>query len=84
MGDMREEFDALKKHHKSRKQNNLDIAKSRISELGAIVVHTEWHWKVPLPNGEYVDYWPSTNKWYYRGHKGRGDFEHRSSHLPVT
>ena len=60
---MKEDFDALKQHHRERIDRNLDEAERRFDELPeGTIKHTRWHWKV----GD-VNYWPSRNKWQPKG-----------------
>jgi hypothetical protein len=34
--------------------------------------HTPWHWSADI-NGERLDFWPSKNKWMFRGKVSTGD-----------
>jgi hypothetical protein len=61
MSDMTEEFDFLKREAKLRKKANLQNANPE-----GWTQHTEFHWSRIL-QGDRMDYWPSTNRFRYRG-----------------
>jgi len=67
MGDMREDFDALKAHNKARKEKNLQSANPE-----GWTVHTPYHWTRKL-NGKHLDYWPSKNKFMYQNNVMHGN-----------
>ena len=67
MGDMREDFDIMKKLNKDRKKRNLESASKE-----GWHIHTEYHWSRDLA-GKRLDYWPSRNKFQYDGHVHAGD-----------
>lgn len=60
MGDMAEDFAALRDHHKERRANNLAKA-----DTSGFTQHTEYHFSTVL-QGERLDYWPSGNKWRWK------------------
>lgn len=59
MGDMGDDFRALKEYRKKQRKNNLESANSE-----GWRIHTEYHWSRML-NGKRLDYWPSRNKFQY-------------------
>ena len=67
MGDMSEEFNALKQLNKDRKKRNLESANS-----DGWNKHTPYHWSRQL-GGKRLDYWPSRNKFQYDGKVMCGD-----------
>ena len=67
MGDMREDFDIIKKLNKGRKKRNLESASKE-----GWHIHTEYHWSRSLA-GKRLDYWPSRNKFQYDGKVHTGD-----------
>lgn len=68
MGDMRDEFDALKEHNKERKARNT----VKNEELKPhFIEHTPYHWG-HFCAGTKVDFYPTTNKWLWRGKKYYG------------
>jgi hypothetical protein len=72
MGDMREYFDALKEYHKERRDKNYNMALEHEGLRSLeFVCHTDWHWQTIL-QGDYLDYWPSSSRWRWRGKTSRG------------
>lgn len=69
MGDMREDFDALKQYNKKRKAKNLAKANSE-----GWKVHTAYHWSRTV-DGKRLDYWPSTTRFQYDGKVYTGGVE---------
>ena len=69
MGDMAEDFKALTKIIKKRKQDNLKKANP-----DGWKIHTPYHWSRDL-NGSRLDYWPSANKFQYEGRLHVGGIE---------
>lgn len=69
MGDMGEIYNAMKKRDKERKKRNLAAANPK-----GWTKHTEYHWSQDL-NGSRLDYWPSKNKFRYKGKIMHGDVE---------
>ena len=67
MGDMREVFDAMKKRDAERRSRNLAAAVPT-----GWTIHTEYHWSRDL-GGYRLDYWPSRNKFQWRGKVMTGD-----------
>lgn len=72
MGDM---GDYWREHKAYRKSKGLParayrpVPKVRMTkaqkEVG-FVACSDWHWQLRI-NGELLDYWPSKNKWQFRG-----------------
>ncbi len=62
MGDMREDFDFLKKLNKELREQRLEDAQPI---LGKFIKHTEYHYGLWLVDSK-LDYWPSTSKWRWR------------------
>ena len=67
MGDMGEIFRAQRDLDKQRKKRNLESANP-----DGWNKHTEWHWYRFL-DGCKLDYWPSRNKFQYKGRLMTGD-----------
>jgi hypothetical protein len=65
MGDMADDFRALKEHNKKRRQSNLNEATSAHWPWDW-VKHTDYHWSITL-QGDRLDYWPSGNRFRWRG-----------------
>ena len=67
--DMGDVFRAMKERNKERKADNLATA----NQTAALdwLKHTPYHWSLML-DGAKLDYWPSTNKWMWRGKKFTG------------
>ena len=73
MGDMREEFDALKAHTASRKAARLAMNTTLMETLGVPAVEqSKGVWRVDTPAGA-VMYYPATNCWQHKGKVCRGD-----------
>lgn len=71
----RDEFwDDLKAHKKEKfdKDRKAFLATALSNDDGGWVKHTEYHWSRFI-NGERLDYWPSRNKFQWRGKVRRGD-----------
>ena len=66
-GDMGEFFNALRERDKQRKARNL-----RAADPTGFTQHTAYHWSCEL-QGHRLDYWPSRNKWRWRGRTYTGD-----------
>ena len=60
-------FKALRERDKERKARNLAAADSE-----GWTQHTDYHWSRKL-NGKQLDYWPSRNKFMYKGRVMTGD-----------
>lgn len=71
MGDMGEVFRDRTKYDKARRQKNLEEAKQSKLPWHRF---TEWHWRIDLLN-DPVDYWPTKNKWRWRGKMYHGDVD---------
>ena len=69
MGDVGECFKALKEHRKIQREKNLKNADPK-----GWNIHTDYHWSMDL-NGYRLDYWPSKNKFQYKGKVMCGDVE---------
>lgn len=71
MGDMGDTFRAMTKYDKERRQRNLEH-----HQQSKLPWHkfTPWHWRVTL-QGSDLDFWPSKNKWKWRGEIYQGDIE---------
>lgn len=67
MGDMREVFDDMREHSRRRRKRNMEVANP-----AGWMLHTQWHWSRIL-DGYRLDYWPSKNKWKYKGKIEQGD-----------
>ena len=67
MGDMREIFNAMREQDKKRKAQNLSAA-----DPTGWTVHTNTHWSRELC-GHRLDYWPSRNKFRWKGKTYCGD-----------
>lgn len=73
MGDMREEFDALKAHTASRKAARLAMNTTLMGTLGVPAVEqSKGVWRVDTAAGA-VMYYPATNCWQHKGKVCRGD-----------
>jgi len=64
--DIYEVFDEIKKHRKERRAKRL----ARTDDFGWSK-HTDTHW-YRMIDGEKLHYWPSANKWLFRGQYYRG------------
>jgi len=69
MGDMAEVFRDMREMDKEQKERNLSKANPE-----GWTQHTEFHWSRDLA-GSRLDYWPSRNKFQYRGKVMRGDVD---------
>jgi len=67
MGDVGDDYKALKELNAEKRQRNLENASRDGWHL-----HTEYHWSRTL-NGKRLDYWPSRNKWQHDGKVMCGD-----------
>ena len=73
MSDRDPIYDALKQHFKEK----FDADRKRFLEEafryddGGWTKHTQWHWSRKI-NGQRLDYWPSRNKFMWRGKVYRG------------
>lgn len=67
MGDMREEFDALKAYHKERRAERASVNIAQLQELGVPAVEQSKNvFRVQTCDGA-VMYYPASNKWQHRG-----------------
>ena len=67
MGDMGEVFNAMREMDAERRSRNLAAA-----DPTGWTIHTEYHWSRDL-GGSRLDYWPSRNKFQWRGKVMTGD-----------
>jgi len=67
MGDMGEIFNAMRERDKQRRSDNLASA-----DPTGWTQHTPVHWSRVLL-GDRLDYWPSRNKFRWRGKTHHGD-----------
>ena len=67
MGDVGEDYKALRELRAEKRKGNLESASKDGWHL-----HTEYHWSRTL-NGKRLDYWPSRNKFQYDGKVMCGD-----------
>lgn len=69
MSDIGDDFKALREHHR-------EVRRRRLAETDDTgwSKHTPYHWYRTL-NGSKLDYWPSRNKFMYRGKVMTGDVE---------
>jgi hypothetical protein len=67
MGDMGEIFNAMREADRWRRHRNLTAA-----DPTEWTVHTDVHWSRTL-DGDRLDYWPSRNKFRWRGKTYCGD-----------
>lgn len=74
MGDMREEFDALKAYKAEKKTKRLDHNVEALLTAGDVPAREQSKgvWRVNTPAGA-VMYYPATNCWQHRGKVCRGD-----------
>jgi hypothetical protein len=70
MGDMGEIFNAMRRQDKERRERNLESAYSQGTD--GWTVHCSTHWSRDLA-GQRLDYWPSRNKFRWRGKTHTGD-----------
>ena len=69
MGDMGDLFRDMREMVRERRENNLANA-----DPTGWTVHTEHHWSRDL-DGERLDYWPSRNKFRWKGRTMTGDVQ---------
>ena len=69
MGDAHEVYQILKEEDKARKMRNLAAADPTGWDQ-----KTPYHWQREL-DGDIVDYWPSRNKWRWRGRTRVGEIK---------
>lgn len=69
MGDMGDDFRALRERHRERRERNLQQA-----DPTGWTKHTEHHWSREL-NGHRLDYWPSRRRFRYQGRTHTGDVD---------
>lgn len=62
MGDMIEDFKALKAINKERREKNYQDAQALKHHF---TCHTQWHWSAILEGGKRIDYWPSSSRWRF-------------------
>jgi len=74
MGDMREEFDALKAWKKERKEKRHDHNVEQLLTDGNVPAREQSKnvWRIDMPAGA-VMYYPATNCWQHKGKVYRGD-----------
>lgn len=73
MGDMREEFDALKAYHKERRAERSSVNIAQLQELGVPAVEQSKNvFRVQTCEGA-VMYYPVSNKWQHKSKVMRGD-----------
>lgn len=67
-------WDAMKEHSKEKfnRDRAAFLANAEKDDDGGWTKHTKYHWS-RIVNGERLDYWPSRNKFQYRGKVMRGD-----------
>lgn len=70
MGDMGEIFNAMREMDRERRESNLASAVENMED--GWDYHTAWHWSRDL-NGSRLDYWPSRNKFRWKGKTHCGD-----------
>lgn len=71
MGDMGDIFRDMREANRQRRERNLKRAQD--SEL-PWMKHTDHHWSLEL-QGDRLDYWPSTQKFRWRGKSYQGGVE---------
>ena len=67
--DTREVFDMMREHDRKRRQANLNRA-----DPTGWKIHTDYHWSRTLA-GSRLDYWPSRNRFMWRGRVMTGDVD---------
>ena len=73
MGDMREEFDALKEHHKNEREARAAVNIESLGKLGIPAYEQSKNvYRVDTTAGA-VMYYPTSSKWQHRGRTMRGD-----------
>ena len=72
MGDMGEIFRAMDKSDKERRERNLEDAYANAD--GGWTMHGTYHWSRDLL-GDRLDYWPSRQKFRWRGKNYHGNVE---------
>ena len=72
MGDMGDIFREHHKHDKARKKRNLTANTAAMLSDGRWEQHTDVHWSTTLL-GDRLDFWPSRNKFQWRGKVRVGD-----------
>lgn len=73
MGDMGDFYRDWNADKKARREKNLEKNKFQIDDT--FIKHTDYHYTRYLL-GDTLDYWPSTNKWRWRGKTMNGTVEH--------
>ncbi len=69
MGDMAEDFKAMKSLKQRKKDERMEEAAFKLGEAGIDYDKgSEWHWII---DGK-IDFWPSTGLWKVRGSQGEG------------
>jgi len=71
MGDLKDDYAAIKEYWKEKKASNLDKSKKILNELG--FKYKEFNGGIHL-KVKGVDFWPSTGKWIDGKKHGRGVF----------
>jgi len=71
MGDLKDDFVAIKKYWKEKKSSNLEKSKKILDDLG--VDYQEYNMGIHL-KVKGIDFWPSTGKWIDGKKHGRGVF----------
>lgn len=68
------DFEALNEHCKQKFNHDrrMFMEHAKAHDDGGWTKHTEYHWSRTL-NGHRLDFWPSRNKFQYKGKVKRGD-----------
>lgn len=73
MGDMAEDFQALKEYHKERRSEKATVNIAKLEELGIPAREQPKNvFRIDTEHGA-VMYYPPSNKWQHRGKVHRGD-----------
>jgi hypothetical protein len=78
MGDMVEDYAAMRKQSQERRANNRDSSAQILTSKGVIFTSNNGGAHLIIRYGSgHIDFWPGTGKWIVRGSdvKGRGVFE---------
>lgn len=75
MGDMAEDFRALKEYHKERRAEKATVNVAKLEELGIPAREQSKNvFRIDTEHGA-VMYYPPSNKWQHRGKVHRGDIK---------
>lgn len=76
MSDRDPIYDAMKAHSKEKFNQDRErfLAQAIAKNEGGWTAHTLYHWSRYVA-GERLDYWPSRNKYQYKGKVMRGDVD---------